>query len=114
MREMQGQFGPAKGKDCDTGNVLGPWLVAADEIPDRYGVAMVARVNGEEWSRGSSAEMNHKFEDILVHASWRVLWVRHCRNWLRIGVGTVPKSGDVVELEVEGLGILPNLVIANP
>jgi 2-keto-4-pentenoate hydratase/2-oxohepta-3-ene-1,7-dioic acid hydratase in catechol pathway len=69
LREMQGQLGPAKGKDFDTGNVLGPWLVTADEIPDPYNLTMVARVNGEEWSRGNSGAMYHKFEDILVHAS---------------------------------------------
>jgi len=69
MREMQGQLGPAKGKDFDTGNVLGPWLVTADEIPNPYSLDMIARVNGEEWSRGNSAEMTHKFEDILFHAS---------------------------------------------
>lgn len=32
--EMAGTLGPAKGKDFDTGNVIGPWLVTADEIPD--------------------------------------------------------------------------------
>jgi len=69
MREMQGQLGPAKGKDFDSGNALGPWLVTADEIPNPYSLSMIARVNGEEWSRGSSAEMTHKFEDILAHAS---------------------------------------------
>lgn len=43
-REMQGQLGPAKGKDFDTGNILGPWLVTADEIADPYDLTMVARV----------------------------------------------------------------------
>jgi 2-keto-4-pentenoate hydratase/2-oxohepta-3-ene-1,7-dioic acid hydratase in catechol pathway len=34
MREMQGQLGPTKGKDFDTGNIMGPWLVTADEVAD--------------------------------------------------------------------------------
>ncbi|MBL8386202.1 MAG: fumarylacetoacetate hydrolase family protein, partial [Burkholderiales bacterium] len=69
MREMQAQLGPTKGKDFDTANVMGPWLVTADEVPDPYALTMVARVNGEEWSRGSSGEMHHKFADILAHVS---------------------------------------------
>ena len=63
MREMAGQLGPAKGKDFDTGNVLGPWIVTADELVDPYTLTMVARVNGEEWSRGTSAAMHHTFAD---------------------------------------------------
>ncbi|MGH9262360.1 MAG: fumarylacetoacetate hydrolase family protein, partial [Acidimicrobiales bacterium] len=57
--EMEGQLGPAKGKDFDTGNVLGPWLVTADELGDPYDLTMVARVNGDEWSRGHSGTMYH-------------------------------------------------------
>src|SRR5690606_8229368 len=34
MKEMRGNLGPSKAKDFDIGNVLGPWLVTADEIPD--------------------------------------------------------------------------------
>src|SRR5690606_26002517 len=50
--EMPGQLGPAKGKDFDTGNAMGPCLVTADEITDPYDLTMIARVNGEEWTRG--------------------------------------------------------------
>jgi hypothetical protein len=67
--EMEGQLGPAKGKDFDTGNVLGPWLVTADEVGDPYDLTMVARVNGEEWSRGHSGTMHHRFEDIIAFVS---------------------------------------------
>jgi 2-keto-4-pentenoate hydratase/2-oxohepta-3-ene-1,7-dioic acid hydratase in catechol pathway len=69
MAEMAGQLGPAKGKDFDTGNVLGPWIVTADEIADPHTLTMVARVNGEEWSRGSSAAMHHRFEDMIAFVS---------------------------------------------
>ncbi len=37
---------------------VGPWLVTADEITDPYDLRMVARVNGEEWSRGHSGAMH--------------------------------------------------------
>jgi len=60
---MAGMLGPAKGKDFDTGNVIGPWLVTADEIADPYNLTMTVRVNGKERSRGNSGEMHHKDAD---------------------------------------------------
>jgi 2-keto-4-pentenoate hydratase/2-oxohepta-3-ene-1,7-dioic acid hydratase in catechol pathway len=67
--EMEGRLGPAKGKDFDTGNPMGPCLVTADEIPDPYNLTMIARVNGEEWGRGSSSTMYWKFEDLISYIS---------------------------------------------
>jgi 2-keto-4-pentenoate hydratase/2-oxohepta-3-ene-1,7-dioic acid hydratase in catechol pathway len=119
MREMAGQLGPAKGKDFDTGNVMGPWLVTADELADPYNLTMVARVNGEEWSRGNSGTMHHKFEDIIAHVSAEE--TLHAGEFLGSGtvgggcgleLGRFLKPGDVVELEVEGLGVLRNRVVA--
>ncbi|MEW5851839.1 MAG: fumarylacetoacetate hydrolase family protein [Myxococcota bacterium] len=118
LKEMQGRLGPAKGKDFDTGNAMGPWLVTADEVPDPYALTMVARVNGQEWSRGSSKEMGHTFEEIIAHVSQdETLYPGEF-----IGSGTAPggcgleldrwlKPGDVVELEVQGLGVLRNRVV---
>jgi len=120
VREMQGMLGPAKGKDFDTGNAMGPWLVTADEVPDPYALTMVARVNGEEWSRGSSGTMQHKFEDILAHASDEE--TLHAGEFFGSGtvgggcgleLGRFLKAGDVVELEVTGLGVLRNRVVAS-
>src|SRR5581483_2178173 len=48
-KEGAGGLGPAKGKDFATG--LGPWITTADEV-DVHNLSMIARVNGEEWSRG--------------------------------------------------------------
>jgi fumarylacetoacetate (FAA) hydrolase len=48
-------LGPSKGKDFATS--LGPWLVTADEVRDLAGVELSARVNGEEWCRGTLAGM---------------------------------------------------------
>ncbi len=117
-REMGGQLGPAKGKDFDTGNAMGPWLVTADEIGDPYDLTMIARVNGEEWGRGNSGSMHWKFGDVLAHVSaGETLYPGEF-----IGSGTVGngcglehmrflQSGDVVELEVTGLGVLRNRVL---
>jgi fumarylacetoacetate (FAA) hydrolase len=116
-REMKVGLGPAKGKDFATS--LGPALVSADELGD----AMVARVNGEERSRGRLSDM---------HFSWNELVAQAARNTqLRpgdvLGSGTVGtgcilehgdgrwlQPGDVVELEVEGIGVLRNIVGPRP
>jgi 2-keto-4-pentenoate hydratase/2-oxohepta-3-ene-1,7-dioic acid hydratase in catechol pathway len=118
MLEMQGQLGPAKGKDFDTGNVMGPWLVTADEVPDPYDLTMAARINGEEWSRGNSGTMQHRFEDMIVHVSADE--TLHAGEFFGSGtvgggcgleLGRFLKPGDVIELEVTGLGVLRNRVV---
>ncbi len=118
--EMPGQLGPAKGKDFDTGNVLGPWIVTADEIGDPHRLTMVARVNGEEWSRGTSAGMHHGFDRIIEFISGsETLYPGDV-----IGSGTVGtgcgleqgrflNNGDVVELEIEGIGTLRNRFVGH-
>ena len=119
-KEMAGQLGPGKGKDFDGGNSMGPCLVTADEMKDPYRLAMAVRVNGEEWGRGSSSEMGWKFEDCIAHASRSE--TLHPGEFF--GSGTVGNgcgleqlkflnSGDVVELEVEGIGTLSNRVVRN-
>lgn len=116
-KEMPGQLGPGKGKDFDGSNAMGPCLVTTDEI-DPYRLAMECRVNGEAWGRGSSSEMGWKFEDCIAHVT-RGETV-HPGEFF--GSGTMGngcglehlrflKSGDVVELEVEGIGILRNRVV---
>ena len=116
--EMQGTLGPAKGKDFDTGNVMGPWLVTADEIPDPYNLEMVARVNGEEWGRGNSSTMYWKFEDLIAHISRsETLYPGEFLGSGTVGTGCglehlrYLKPNDVVELEVQGLGVLRNRII---
>ena len=116
--EMKGQLGPGKGKDFDTGNVMGPCLVTADEIPDPYALAMTARVNGEEWGRGNSRDMHWKFEDCIAHASRSETLVPgefFASGTVGDGCGLEHmrflKPNDVVELEVEGIGVLRNRVV---
>ena len=119
VKDMAGQLGPGKGKDFDGGNAMGPCLVTADAIdPDK--LAMTCRVNGETWGSGSSSEMGWKFEDCIAHVSR----AETIYSGEFFGSGTVGngcgleqmrflKSGDVVELEVEGIGILRNRVLQN-
>lgn len=112
--EMQGMLGPAKGKDFDTSNILGPCIVTADEI-DPYDLTMVARVNGEEWSRGQSGTMHHKFGACIEHVSrsetlypGEILGSGTVGNGCGLELKRFLSPGDVIELEIEGIGILKN------
>lgn len=119
LAEMQGRLGPAKGKDFDTGNVLGPWLVTPAAVPDPYNLAMSVRVNDELWCETNSCDMHFTFEEIIAYISRdETLYPGDF-----IGSGTAPggcgleldrwlQPGDVVELEVERLGKLRNRVVA--
>jgi 2-keto-4-pentenoate hydratase/2-oxohepta-3-ene-1,7-dioic acid hydratase in catechol pathway len=126
-REMSGRLGPAKGKDFDGGNAIGPVLVTPDEIPDPYNLAMRARINGEEVSYGHTSGMCWKFEDLIAYVSQDE--TLHPGEFFGSGTGTVPesganrcccglemgrflKAGDTVELEVERIGKLTNHVAA--
>jgi len=115
--EMQGGLGPAKGKDFDTGNIIGPCITTADEI-DPYNLTMIARVNGEEWSRGSSSTMHWKFEDLISYVSnSETLYPGEFFGSGTVGGGSGLElerylaPGDIVELEVEGIGILRNRIV---
>lgn len=116
--EMIGQLGPAKGKDFDTGNAMGPCIVTADEMPDPYDLTMIARVNGEEWGRGNSSTMHWKFEDLIAFISRSE--TLHPGEFL--GSGTIGNGcgleaqrflqpGDEIELEVSGIGVLRNRIV---
>ena len=112
-QEMKVGLGPAKGKDFATS--LGPLLVTPDELGD----TMVARVNGEERSRGSLSDIHHSWEAIVAQAARNTV----LRPGDVLGSGTVGtgcilehgdgrwlRPGDVVEFEVEGIGVLRNTV----
>ncbi|MEX3941109.1 fumarylacetoacetate hydrolase family protein [Paraburkholderia sp. BR10937] len=115
--EMPGLLGPAKGKDFDTGNAMGPWIVTPDELTDPYSLTMVVRVNGEEQGRGYSGEMQHRFDAMIAHVS--ASETLHVGEFLGSGTvgngcglefGRFLQEDDVVELEVQGLGVLRNRV----
>jgi fumarylacetoacetate (FAA) hydrolase len=116
LKEMKVGLGPAKGKDFATS--IGPVVVTPDEFDGTSGT-MVARVNGEERSRGELADMHWSWADLVAHAAQNST----LRPGDILGSGTVGtgcilehgdgrwlRPGDVVELEVEGLGVLRNVV----
>jgi 2-keto-4-pentenoate hydratase/2-oxohepta-3-ene-1,7-dioic acid hydratase in catechol pathway len=115
-RELPIGMGPGKAKDWDGSNVLGPCLVTADELGSG-GLRMSVRVNGETWGEASSSEMHHGFGDLIAYASRsQTLYPGEV-----IGSGTAPGGsgleldrrlapGDVVEMEIEGIGVLRNTI----
>jgi fumarylacetoacetate (FAA) hydrolase len=114
--EMAVGLGPAKGKDFGTS--LGPVLVTPDELGDLR-LSMVARVNGEERSRGNLGEMHWTWEQLVEHAARNTqLLAGDVLGSGTVGTGCILEhadgrwlqSGDVVELEVEGIGVLRNRI----
>lgn len=114
---MDSQLGPARGKDFDGSNTLGPCIVTADELSSPYELELTARVNGEIWSHGSSASMHHSFEQAIAHFSrgrtvyaGEVIGTGTVLSGSPVEIGKALKDGDEVELEVSGIGILRNRV----
>ena len=116
QEEMSLMLGPAKGKSFENSNVMGPCLVTPDEIEvDK--LRMKTRINGEVWSDGNTRDMHFKFPQLIAYLSKDdPLYPGEF-----IGSGTVGfgsgiennkwlKPGDIIELEVEGIGILRNRV----
>jgi 2-keto-4-pentenoate hydratase/2-oxohepta-3-ene-1,7-dioic acid hydratase in catechol pathway len=115
--EMQASLGPSKGKDFDTGNILGPCIVTADSV-DPDDMTMIARVNGEEWCRGNSGTARWTFAQVIAHASRsETLVPGECIGSGTVGGGCGLELGrflnpnDVIELEVSGIGTLRNRII---
>ncbi|MEH1128158.1 fumarylacetoacetate hydrolase family protein [Micromonospora sp. CPCC 206061] len=102
-----------KGKSCETFNPLGPWLVTADEVPDPQALGLRLWVNGEARQNGSAKDMIFGVAEIVRYLSqFMVLYPGDLINTgtpAGVALGQPePKpylrAGDVVELEVDGLG----------
>jgi 2-keto-4-pentenoate hydratase/2-oxohepta-3-ene-1,7-dioic acid hydratase in catechol pathway len=118
FREMQGPLGPAKGKDFDNANVMGPVIVTADAI-DATQLTMRARINGATWSEGSSSSMHWSFADMIHHVSrcetlypGEVLGSGTVGNGCGLELGRFLKHDDLIELEVPGIGVLRTRISA--
>jgi fumarylacetoacetate (FAA) hydrolase len=123
------RLGPAKGKDFASS--IGPWLVTPDELADArrekgYDLVMTATVNGTELSRGTWADAQFSFGEMIARASADA----RLRPGDLIGSGTVGtgcllevrdeilkrylEPGDEVTLAVERLGVLTTPIVERP
>jgi 2-keto-4-pentenoate hydratase/2-oxohepta-3-ene-1,7-dioic acid hydratase in catechol pathway len=108
--ERGGQW--TKGKSCETFNPLGPWLVTADEVPDPQNLGLRLRVNGDLRQDGTTKDMIFDVGHVVWYLSqFMVLEPGDVVNTgtpagVALGRPDSPylQAGDVVELEIDGLG----------
>ena len=117
--ELSSGLGFSKGKDFDGGNSFGPWIVTADEFVDPYALDMVARINGEQVSSGSTSTMHHRFADMITFTSaattlraGEILCSGTVATGCGLETGRFLQPGDTIELEVGGIGTLRNKVVS--
>jgi 2-keto-4-pentenoate hydratase/2-oxohepta-3-ene-1,7-dioic acid hydratase in catechol pathway len=115
-RELPVGMGPGKAKDWDGSNVLGPCIATADEV-DLAGARMQVRVNGDVWGEDTPASMHHSFADMIAYVSrgqtlhaGEVLGSGTAAGGSGLELDRWLQPGDVVELEIDGIGILRNRI----
>lgn len=110
-------LGPSKSKDFDGANVFGPCIVTADEF-DPSSARMVSMLNGVIQNEGNSSTMHYSFEDLVTFISQsetlypgEILGSGTVGKGCGLELGVSLQSGDLVELEIEGIGTIRNRVI---
>jgi 2-keto-4-pentenoate hydratase/2-oxohepta-3-ene-1,7-dioic acid hydratase in catechol pathway len=109
-----------KGKSFDTHCPLGPWIVTVDEIPDPQVLAISSRINGETKQSSNTRYMVFTVARIIAELSAGMTLepgdVILTGTPSGVGFARTPpeflKPGDVMEMEVEGIGVLRNTVVA--
>jgi 2-keto-4-pentenoate hydratase/2-oxohepta-3-ene-1,7-dioic acid hydratase in catechol pathway len=108
-------------KAIDTFCPLGPWIVTPDEIPDPHDLAMELRVNGEVRQTSHSGRMSVTIPEILAHYSplgysagdvVSTGTVSGVAGFSEDAASLYLKPGDVMEAEIERIGVLRNPVIS--
>jgi 2-keto-4-pentenoate hydratase/2-oxohepta-3-ene-1,7-dioic acid hydratase in catechol pathway len=117
-RERDRFFDWLVGKWYDTSAPCGPWIVTADEIPNPHALRLTTRVNGEVRQETSTGEMIFTVPEIIAWIS-RVVTLEAgdlIATGTPAGVGSARgvflQPGDTVEVEIEGIGVLRNPVVA--
>jgi 2-keto-4-pentenoate hydratase/2-oxohepta-3-ene-1,7-dioic acid hydratase in catechol pathway len=117
LREMAFGLGPTKGKDADHSNVLGPWLVTADEVGDPANLTMSFAVNGRTINSYNTSQMAWPFADLAAYLSrGQTLRPGHILTSGSYpgGSGLDAKlelhSGDRVAMRIEKLGTLESTI----
>ena len=120
VRYVQRQHGGQwfKGKSVDGTCPMGPWIVTADEVPDPHALRIGCRVNGEPKQDSNTSCMYFKIPRIIAELSYGLTLepgdVISTGTPAGVGHARTPpefmKAGDVLETEVEGLGLLRNKI----
>jgi 2-keto-4-pentenoate hydratase/2-oxohepta-3-ene-1,7-dioic acid hydratase in catechol pathway len=108
-------------KDFDGSNGLGPCIVTADELGDPNDLEGWVRVDGEQWSHGTTAEANFSWEHVVADISEaRSIFAGEVWGSGTLRTGSAFEQGRrlpadcVVELEIERIGVLRNRAITAP
>jgi 2-keto-4-pentenoate hydratase/2-oxohepta-3-ene-1,7-dioic acid hydratase in catechol pathway len=108
-----------QGKSLDASSPLGPWLVTADELPNPQSLALTLRVNGAIKQQDSTANMLFDVATVITTLS-KVLTLEPgdiIATGTPAGVGfsrrppEFLRPGDVMESEIEGIGVMRNRVV---
>jgi acylpyruvate hydrolase len=109
-----------RGKSCDTFCPIGPYLTTRDEIADPHALSIVARVNGATLQDSNTSKMIFRVPELIEFISESITFepgdIIATGTPEGVGVFRTPpiflKPGDVVEVEIENLGVLRNPVVA--
>jgi 2-keto-4-pentenoate hydratase/2-oxohepta-3-ene-1,7-dioic acid hydratase in catechol pathway len=109
-----------RGKSCDTFCPVGPYLTTREDIPDPHTLGIFARVNGETLQNSNTSKMIFRVPELIEFISESITLepgdIIATGTPEGVGVFRKPpvflKSGDLVEIEVERLGVLRNPVVA--
>jgi 2-keto-4-pentenoate hydratase/2-oxohepta-3-ene-1,7-dioic acid hydratase in catechol pathway len=106
------------GKSFDTHGPIGPWIVTADEITDPHALALRCHVNGELRQSSNTSEMIHDIFQQIAYLS--TAFTLETGDLIAtgtpegVGVGMIPpvflREGDVVRCEIDGVGVIENIV----
>jgi acylpyruvate hydrolase len=110
-----------RGKACETFAPMGPYLVLRDEVPDPHDLKLESRLNGKVMQSSTTGRMVHRIPAILAWVTKHLtLQPGDCvMTGTPAGVGVFRKPpvfmkpGDVIEMEIQGLGVLRNPVVAS-
>jgi 2-keto-4-pentenoate hydratase/2-oxohepta-3-ene-1,7-dioic acid hydratase in catechol pathway len=115
-----GKFNVTQGKNFDASGSIGPWMVTKDELDPRQHLSLVTRVNGEVRQQDTTENLIFSFADLIAYIT--TFTTLKPGDMIVTGTPTGAgarfdppkwlKAGDVVEIEVPGIGVLANEVVA--
>jgi|SRR5580658_942870 2-keto-4-pentenoate hydratase/2-oxohepta-3-ene-1,7-dioic acid hydratase in catechol pathway len=108
-------------KAIDTFVPIGPWIVTPDEVPDPHNLAVELRVNGQPRQVSNTSHMSYSIEEIIAHYSplgysagdiLSTGTVSGVAGFSPDAASLYLRPGDVVEAEIQSVGILRNRVVS--
>jgi 5-carboxymethyl-2-hydroxymuconate isomerase len=115
-----GKFNVTQGKNFDASGSIGPWMVTRDELDPAKPLSLTTRVNGEIRQQDTTENLIFSFADLIAYIT--TFTTLKPGDLIVTGTPTGAgarfdppkwlKAGDVVEVEVPGIGVLSNSVVA--